>query len=294
MRNLFSFNVEENSEISGSSDYSKPFILREVNASILKNQKKIKDKMDELEKLWALPLWLSYARIIALALGAMLIACSVMILLGVGFAYAFSAPWFVVCFILGIILAAFGTTFYVTQYKKRKKVEEGDEYKNAMKYIDDLAKKSENALNLPKEKTMIDVFFYPYIVRDNKMKDSGAFKYVNMSLYLFEEENKLCLSNNNTVYGIDKALFKRIVSDPKKTSFSIWNKDEAHNSEAYKNHKITLDHYGIYHLRNACSVQFENSDGQEREIIIPPYEVPHFEKLLDIKLLENEDDETVK
>ncbi|MBO5262436.1 MAG: hypothetical protein J6B45_05260 [Clostridia bacterium] len=294
MRNLFSINIENQTENPGDNEHSSPFILREIYKSLTKGQSKIADKMELLEKKWALPTWLSYARVVALGIGAMLLACAVMVLIGVGFAYAFSSPWFIVAFVAGVLLCAFGTVCYVVEYKRRKKVEASDEYKRAMDEIDRMAKRSENYLNLPNEKTKVDILFYTYIVRDNKMRDNSAFKYLNMSFYLFEEENKLCLANSNAVYGIDKTAFKRIVSDPKKTSFTLWNKDESHISEEYKQYKITLDHYGVYHVRGTCSVQFETQQGQAREIVIPPYELPHFEKILNLKPIDNEDDETVK
>jgi len=294
MRNIFSFNIEENSEITGVSKYASPFVLREANETIVDNQKKIAEKMNELESKWALPAWLGYTKVISIGLGAMLLACCLMILIGVGFAYAFTAPLFIVAFTFGILLFGFGTGCFVVEYRKKRIVENSDEYKKAMKYIDELSKKSENYLNIPKEKVKVDVFFYPYIVRDDKIKDSSAFKYLNMSHYLFEEDGKLCLANNNTVYGIDKALFKRMLCDVKKTSFSIWNKDKPHSDEEYKKHKIVLDRYGIYHVKNVCSVQFETADGEKREIVIPPYEIEHFEKLLGLKVKENEDDEEIK
>ena len=290
MKNLFSFNIEENSEISGISKYAEPFVLREADESIVDNQKKIAQKMDELEAKWALPTYLGYTKVIALGIGAMLLACCLMILIGVGFAYAFSAPLFVIGFAFGVLLFGFGIGCFIVEYKRKKQVEESDEYKKAMEYIDSLTKKSENYLNLPNEKVNVDVFFYPYIIRDDKIKDSSAFKYLNTSYYLFEENEKLCLANNNTVFGIDKSLFKRMVCDVKKTSFSIWNKDKPHSSEEYKKYKISLDHYGIYHVKNTCSVQLQTADGQNREIVIPPYEVPHFEKILGLKVFEDEEE----
>lgn len=290
MRNLFSFNIEENSEITGVSKYAEPFVLREINDSIADNQKKIGEKMDELEKKWALPAWLGYTKVITIGFGAMLLACCLMILIGVGFGYAFSSPLFVVSFVGGIILFGFGAGCFIVEYRKKRLVENSDEYKKAMEYIDSLSKKSENYLKLPQEKTKVDIFFYPYIVRDDKIKDNSAFKYLNMSYYLFEENEKLCLANNNTVYGIDKSLFKAMMCDIKKTSFSLWNKDKPHSHEEYKKHKITLDHYGIYHVKNACSVRFETTEGEKREIVIPPYEIPHFEKILGLKVKEDEED----
>ena len=294
MRNLFSFNIEASSEISEVSKYAKPFVLREANEAIVENQKKIAKKMDELEAKWSLPTWLGYTKVISISIGAMLLACCLMIVIGVGFAYAFSAPLFVVAFVFGILLFGFGAGCFITEYRKKRLVESSDEYKKAMKYIDELSQKSENYLNLPSEKTKVDIFYYPYIIRDDKIKDSSAFKYLNTSHYLFEENGMLCLANNNTVYGIDKGLFKRMLCNVKKTSFSIWNKDKPHSAEEYKKYKIVLDHYGIYHVKNACSVQLETADGEKREIVIPPYEIPYFEKILGIKVLEDEENETDK
>ena len=290
MRNLFSFNIEERSEISEVSKYAKPFVLREANEAILDNQKKIAEKMEELEAKWALPAWLSYTKVISIGVGAMLLACCLMILIGVGFAYSFSAPLFVVALAFGVVLFGFGVGCFIVEYRKKHIIENSDEYQKAMKYIDEISQKSENYLNLPSEKIKVDIFFYPYIIRDDKIRDSSAFKYLNTSHYLFEENGMLCLANNNTVYGVDKTLFKRMICDVKKTSFSVWNKDKPHSAEEYKKHKIVLDHYGIYHVKNVCSVQFETLDGENREIVIPPYEIPHFEKILGLKILEVEEE----
>lgn len=288
MKNLFGFNIEEGSGFAGGFENAAPYVIREASHSYVKNQKKIESKMDELEKKWSLPAWLNYVKIISIGVGAMLLACAVMILIGVGFSPAFSNGWFVTSLVLGILLFAAGAICFVIEYKRKKAVEDSGEYKDAMAYIDELTKKSEELLCLPEEKTKVDVFFHTYIVRDGKQRDNTAFKYLNLSLFLFEEDNKLCLATNNTVYGFEKPLFKRMLQNPKKVSFSVWNKEKHHSSEEYRDFKISLDHYGTYHVRNATSLVFENSDGFEREIVIPPYEAHHFEKLLNLKSVENE------
>ncbi len=290
MKNLFGFNIEESSGFTGGFEAAEPYVLREASSARRKTQKRIADKMDELEKKWSLPTWLNYIKIISVGIGAMLLSCALMILIGVGFGPAFSSGWFIVSFVFGILLFALGVVCFIIEYKRKKAVEDSEEYKEAMKYIDELTKKSEAFLRLPEKKTKVDVFFHTYIIRDEKIKDNTAFKYLNMSLYLFEEDEKLCLATNNAVYGIDKTLFKRMLQNPKKVSFSMWNKDEPHTSAEYKDYKINLDHYGTYHVKNATSVVFETEDGFKREIVIPPYEVEHFEKILNIKILENEEE----
>lgn len=288
MKNLFGFDIEKGSGFAGGFENAAPYVIRETSSSYVKNQKKIESKMDELEKKWSLPTWLNYVKIISIGAGAMLLACAVMILIGVGVSPAFSNGLFITSLILGAVIFVIGIICFVIEYMRKKAVEDSDEYKTAMAYIDELNKKSEELLRLPEEKTKVDVFFHTYVVRDGRQKDNTAFKYLNMSLFLFEEGNMLCLATNNTVYGFDKTLFKRMLQNPKKVSFSIWNKEKRHSSEEYREFRINLDHYGTYHVRNATSLVFENSDGFEREIVIPPYEAHHFEKILNLKPVENE------
>lgn len=290
MKNLFSFNIEKSSGFIDSFENAEPYVLRKASSAHRKNQQEIANKMDELEKKWSLPSWLNYIKIVSVGIGAMLLSCVLMILIGVGFGPAFSNGWFIASLVFGILIFALGVVCFVIEYKRKKVVEDSDEYKEAMKYIDELSQKSEAFLNLPSEKEKVDVFFYTYITRDDKQRDNSAFKYLNMSLYLFEEDNKLCLATNNAVYGIDKSLFKRMLQNPKKVSFSVWNKEHSHSSEAYKEYKISIDHYGTYHVKGATSVVFENEDGHMREIVIPPYEVKHFSKILNIKVIEKEDE----
>lgn len=294
MKNLFSINVNESSEFNTATELSKDFVIREVGNKIADNQKKIADKMEEMEKKWTLPPFLAYSRVVALGIGAMLLACTIMIIIGVGFAQAFSSGWFIACFVVGVLLCSLGTTAYIVESRRKKAVEQSDEYKKVMDYIEDLSKKSQTYLNIPKSKVSVDVFFYPYILKDEEMKDSGAFKYLNMSLFLFEEKGRLCLANNTTVYGIEKSLFKRMAKSPKKTSFTLWNKDVSHLREPYKDYKITLDHYGIYQVRGACSLQFVTPDEESFEIVIPPYEIEHFKKILDLKVTTQDEDEPKK
>ena len=288
MKNLFGINIEEGSGFAGGFENAQPYVIREASSSYIKNQKKIEAKMDELEKKWSLPSWLNYIKIISVGVGAMLLACAVMILIGFGVSPAFSNGWFIATLTVGAVLFITGAVCFIIEYRRKKTVEDSDEYKGAMAYIDDLTKKSEELLRLPEEKTSVDVFFHTYIVWDGKQKDNTAFKYLNLSLFLFEEENMLCLATNHTVYGFDKAIFKKMLQNPKKVSFSVWNKEKRHTSEEYREFKVTLDHYGTYHVRNATSLVFENSDGFEREIVIPPYEAHHFEKILGLKAVENE------
>lgn len=285
MKNLFSFNLDEKTELSCESPLLKQFTVRKIGEDAKEAQKSISDKMEELEGKWALPTWLVYLRAIFLGFGTMLLASSVLTLMGKGKG-AFAKVWFNLCFSFGVVLTFIGAFFLVFETLMKAKVEKSDDYKKAVEHIATLIDESRASLGVPENAKEIDVFFFPYTLRDGEMKDSGVFKYLNRPMRLFSEGEFLCLSDEAAVYGIEKKLFRRILTDPKKTGFTLWNKKDSHLKEPYKSYKINLDHYGVYHVKNVCSVQFTTRDEEKFEIVVPPYEVQHFEALLDVKIRE--------
>ena len=272
------------------SPFLEPFVLRKIDGDEAENQKAIGDKMEELEQKWALPSWLVYYRAAGLGFGIMLLAISVLAISTMGKG-AFSNVYSNLVFSFGIVLTFLGIALLVIEAVLRKKVEGSEEYKLALKEVEALVEESRSTLGVPPTATAIDVFFFPYTLRGGEMKDSGVFKYVNHQMRLFEEGNLLCLSDEKAVFGIEKKLFRRMLTDPKKVGFTLWNKKDSHLKEPYKSHRVTLDHYGVYHVKNTCSVQFTTHDEEKFEIVIPPYEMEHFEKILNLKIREKDEDE---
>ena len=105
-----------------------------------------------------------------------------------------------------------------------------------------------------------------------------------MEMYVFEESGYLTLADHNTVYHIAPiSSFKKIECISGKSSFSFWNKEEPYHKGKYKEYKISTDKYETeYYIRNLCSVQF-NLNGEEYEIIVPPYDIYAFEDILGLK-----------
>ena len=290
MKNLFGFNLDEKSELSLSSPQLEPFIIRKIEGEGAERQKQIADKMEELEKKWATPSWLVYVRAAGLGIGVMLMAISILAILGMGKS-AFANVYFNICFSFGVVLTFFGILFLTVETVLRKKVEASDEYKTALAKIEALVEESRASLGVPATALDVDIFFFPHTVRNGEIKDSGVFKYLNHQMRLFEENGLLCLADEEAVYGIDKKLFRRMLTNPKKTGFTLWNKKVSHLKEPYKSFRVTLDHYGVYHVKNVCSVQFTTRDEEKFEIVIPPYEMEHFEKILNLKIRENDENE---
>ena len=178
MKNIFSFNINESSELSDVAKLAQPYAIRQVDEAIQSNQKAITDKMDELEKKWRLPTWLSYIKVIAICIGVAILACYLMMFISVGFSQALSGVLSWSLFICGIALFFLGVALFVTETIRRKRTENSSEYKNAMKYIERLSRKSESYLKLPEDKVKVDVFFYPFVILNDKEVDNSAFKYL--------------------------------------------------------------------------------------------------------------------
>ncbi len=290
MKNLFGFDLDVKTEFTTDSPLLQPYIIRKIDDEASSTQKEISDKMEELEKKWSLSNWLVYFRAISLGIGAMLFATAIIVLLGMGKS-SFSHVWFNLCFSFGLVLTFLGSALLAFEALAKKKVEKSQEYKDTVAYISTLVDKSRASLGVPEDACEVDIFFFPHTVRNGEVKDSGVFKYVNRSLRLFEEGDLLCLSDEEAVYGIEKKLFRRMLTDPKRVGFTLWNKKDSHLKEPYKSYKVSLDHYGVYHVKNVCSVQFTTHDEEKFEIVIPPYEMEHFKKILSLKIREKDEDE---
>lgn len=282
MKNFFSFDVNSNEE-DVLSPVVKKHIAREVDQDFYKRQEDAGKRMDELEKKWSIPGWLSVVRVIAILLGAMLFVTIINTLSENGKS-AFETPATTIFLVLGVLLIGFGVFAFVFEYKRRKNVENSDEYKNAIAYAEGLLKESQEKLQIPDEKKSVDIFYLPYEEKDGKEKKVALFKYLNHQLYLFKEEDCLCLADAAIVLKIKLENVKKLVKNPNSEAFAGWNKEVGRSNEKYKPYRIHEDKLGILYVKNTVSVQLE-IDGEEYEIVIPPYELEHFEEITGLRAI---------
>jgi hypothetical protein len=162
---------------------------------------------------------------------------------------------------------------------------ESDEYKYAISKSESVDRNSLLELNIPSFAPTVDIFMWLYKTKkDGTIKNALSAEYDSTEMYVFEENGNLCLADLSAVYSIAPiSSFKKIEYITKKSSFSYWNKDEAYNKGIYKEYRITADKYETeYYIKNLCSVQFE-LNGEEYEIIVPPYDIYAFENILGLK-----------
>ena len=105
-------------------------------------------------------------------------------------------------------------------------------------------------------------------------------KYINMSLRMFAQEGKLCISDLANVYAFDLTSLKRIVKIKQRASFPFWNKTDKHDSAMYEKYGIKYKR-GAFTVKEFYALQLEK-DGEEYAIYFPSYELPKFERLAEI------------
>ena len=281
MKNFFSVNIDE---LSGEDVYSppqKPFIVRRINADKEREQAEALSRYEELQRKWSLPTWLIIVRVVAICLGAIFLVTVLRALLDSD-ASIFKSPYALAFLIGGIVFVGVGVFLFIYEKKKRYDVESSPEFVEFMTYISELDASLNEVLEIPADKVQVDVFYYPYHEKDGKITDNKGFKYINQSLDLFVEGHKLCLADAGTVFGIDTSLFRRMLINPQKVTFAQWCKAEEYNKGEFKDYDISMSTTGIFAIKNSCSIQFTKDD-EKFEIVIPPYEIKHFEALLGIK-----------
>ena len=125
--------------------------------------------------------------------------------------------------IIAIVSLLVFISLTILENKKRKKVLESDEFHSFGNNSNLLLARLLNDLRIPHDSKQVDVLLYAYSLNDkNKEKNFTALqmsKYINMELYLFKENDSLCLANLDEVVSIPLKDIKEIVNVNKKNRY---------------------------------------------------------------------------
>ena len=274
MRNFFAVEMAEKAD-NEYPEYRKRHIIREVDPDIAKRQEDVGKIAQDFQAKWALPNWLSTLKTL---LGAFGFICFALLITAKGENSANK----LVFAILGTVASASFIVIMIYARQRRLKVEKSQEFKDFVSYTESLSSSINNSLKIPEDAIRVDIFCFPYQIKNGKIKGHTLFRYLNQPIDLFCEEGMLCLADAGAVFGINISDFTSITVNPRRVSFAGWSKQEMYNRGIYKEYKITAASTGILYVKNSCALHF-TSDGEEYEITIPPYELPHFEKILGLK-----------
>lgn len=275
MKNLFTINLDAEDE--GFSPEFNALKSREVGSDTSKRLENNAEKYMGLLKKSYLPMPLLIIKYIFLVLGVCILSVTLTTCAEMGEAnktvYIFLAVG--IAFLVGFIIL-----YTISKYKEAL-VMNSEEYKNALAMSDSLEKSSKFELGIPDNAYEIDFFAWTYKTENGEIKKGASdVEYEPCEMYVFAENGYLCMADLHTVYKIAPLdSFKKIEYITRKSSFDFWTKDEDFDSPKYKEYKISSDKYEtVYYIKNLCSLQFE-LNGEEFELIIPPYDIYAIEEL---------------
>ncbi len=278
MKNLFSVNAY--SDDDGLLPELKATEARTISEETAQSLENSIDALHEINKKIFLPMVLLIIKYVLFAIGIILLSVSVSSCAEVGINNRIK-----ICVGIGAALLIAAAIIFIIEKVRERRVMESDEYKYAISKSESVDRNSLLELNIPSSAPTVDIFMWLYKTKkDGTTKNALSAEYDSTEMYVFEEKGNLCLADLSAVYSIAPiSSFKKIEYITKKSSFSCWNKDEAYNKGIYKEYRITADKYETeYYIKNLCSVQFE-LNGEEYEIIVPPYDIYAFENILGLK-----------
>ena len=157
-----------------------------------------------------------------------------------------------------------------------------------------LLSSSYEELGVPDDADELDVFSYAFkLTRKGKEKWGTVANYIAIRLKIFKDDDNIYFADTSDVIKIPVTAIKAVNSINKRLGFLGWNKDVKPTSPEYKPYKITVNNMGVLFVKWCFSVNLI-LDGEEYEIIIPPYENEILRKYVDLEQVTGATDEAAE
>lgn len=290
MKNLFALNVKTDEKA-----YT-PYIDRAVSSETLSKQDSSGDELNNAQKKSQLPLWLKIIQLVcflvaACTLGGLLSAFSK----GKD-GESFGDMWqrfvgngAIVILVVGLVCLVAAIALLVWERKRTKRMQASPEFQSVVDDREKLQKDSYKELGVPNDADDIDVFCYPfkYTKRGKEKYGSPFAKYVTISHKIFKDDDNLYFADITNVIKIPLSAVTETYVMAKSVNFWGWTKPEPFNSKEYKLYKIRANQFGAMFVKGCYCINLL-LDGNEFEIIIPPYEWQVLEKYIELPQFQNE------
>ena len=282
MKNIFG--VKKDSEGLDGQNY----IIRRCSEDIIKEKEEYLKEFNTHKKNAYLPKWLNIIKNVCLFSFLFLFICILGAIDEVSIQDAYNnAPF--LFYICGITFIIFIILFIINKVKV-KKVLNSDEFIDFKSKSDFFLTKVLNDLSIPINSNEVDIFSYVYDL-NKKEKEKNAYslqmsKYFNMSMYIFKENDALCLATVNEVLSIPLNHIKEVYKINKKINAYGWNKEEPYNKGKYKEYKITANQYNVLFYKYYYSIRI-NDGTTDYEIIVPPYDYEYFDNIINLEVKES-------
>ena len=193
--------------------------------------------------------------------------------------YKRPAPYYILIFVASAAVIA---AIIIAAVKISKRLEIKYSMENKKEALVSL-KKSLISLTVPE----LTYYKTDVFTSQSRIKKNGKIGFlkptVNKEYIIFGDKDFISFFDLEAIYTIPLSNVASFLIHKKPISFTGWNKEEAYTSQKYKPYKIGYNTESYQYFVKNCSHLTLDIDGQEYEIIFPPYETPIIEEITGIK-----------
>ena len=275
MKPIFAVDVsldKKNEVVNG-----KEFITRSISEETKRAYDRKAEGLDNTISKAKLPVWMTIVKfvctIVAVAVFAGLVRAG-----DVEMALT-NAPGLITA---GVICAVVALAIHLYSKSKEKTVLKEENAEEQLNNINADIRVIYDELAVPQGARSVDVLMFRYIEKDGKIKVKTApmqmSEYIALEVKAYVSDGCLNIADLENVYSFPLEKIKAIRTVRKRSSFSPWNKENAPTENMYKNHGLTVDQYGMIHMKYYYTIVIEQ-EGEEHLIYFPTHEIDVFEKL---------------
>lgn len=272
MRDIFGVNYESN-------EYEcDKLMIKEADPKMVKKIAKAIDDKTEYKESARIPKWANTLQTVGVYGGMIASLFVIDSMLDKGFIGGLKERWVFAVITILLFIMGFGIYFYrVNKHKKMLVSPELNEHSEKLKKA---VNESLASMNVPSDGVEVDVYGELFKINHKGYKVIGIrqFSHINNGFMLYKTDTQLCFADATKVYAVNLKDIKEIVKDTNKILVMGWNKEVD-----LKEFGLKRTGFGAIQIKEHYKLILEIK-GEETCINIPPYEIEHFTKLLNMEI----------
>ena len=280
MKNIFGLNKSLYGE-SGSEDFDG---ARFITVTVSDGEEK--DDSEQKKSIPALPLPLSILQYVFVGLFA--VSLGIWVASGVSFTFMRNGAVYLptVLMLVGFVGFVVISVVDIANSKKFAKENGLDKLSEVEEFVeihevDEEAEAAEEArvkseLGIPDDAADMDFLSFFYREGSDGPFPIKPFDFMTLEMFAYKGDGSLNIADFNAVYSIPLSSVTGVEKIEKETTLLGWSKDESFDSEKYAEYGIKENDDGFivipYYYSVRLSVENEDCEAEEFELLIPPYE----------------------
>ena len=278
MLNIFAFGKAQSvEELKFDGD---KFLYKSIPEELTKEVADLRAECDEYEKKAQPPLWFKILQGLLLIVA---FVCTILVVVQNKSLVDMIATDLPLVIVAGVSMVGLVTVLFINR-QKEKKFTKTEEFRSLIAKGDQLVVKIREALGIPAGAKELDVLAQPYKVVDGVKVKSEKFDYLPLSNFVFVNgEGKLCVSDLERVYAVDKKDITKISYVNGPILLSRWTKETAIKDAIYKEYDLKKASSGMV---SVCGFYaFEIQDEKNKFFLaVAPYDAKEVARMLGKKL----------